>query len=90
MAAKTVIKLTPELGKRLKVEAALRGVTMNSLVSAWIDHHLCIQPPQGLPSAAEVIQMSLAGIPPRKDSPSLRPRPKPTRPRGTPTAKRKG
>ena len=66
--AKTVLKLPPELGKRLKVEAALRGTTMLELAYAWIDMHLSLQPKNG-PSMGEQLMPKLHAIPKRLTKP---------------------
>lgn len=44
----TVLKLNPELGKRLKLEATLRGVYMNQLAEEIIGAALSIQSPTTL------------------------------------------
>jgi hypothetical protein len=65
MTAKTIIKLEPELGRRLKIEAAMRGVSMSALVAAWVDSHLSIQPPAGKPNAGAVLLAAFKKVPPR-------------------------
>ena len=46
MTDHTVVKLDPELGRRLKVEAAIRGITMRQLVEALLEEHLSVRMPK--------------------------------------------
>jgi hypothetical protein len=62
---KTVIKLDPQLGTRLKIEAALRGIPMSALASAWIEAALAVQPPKGEQSREEIAASILDSIPRR-------------------------
>lgn len=62
---KTVIKLDPQLGVRLKIEAALRGIPMSALASAWIEAALAMQPEKGEASREETAAEILSSIPPR-------------------------
>lgn len=59
---KTILKLDPVLGKRLKVEAALRGVPMIQLASAWIEAHLSVQPPAGQPDFGQKMMAQITAI----------------------------
>lgn len=66
---KTIIKLDPALGRRLKVEAALRGVSMTALASAWIDANLSIKPPSGHKGHAEAMIEAFDKVPRRVKGP---------------------
>lgn len=56
----TVLKLPQELGTRLKIEAALRGVHMNRLACEFIEEALSVRPPtrqNGPPKATRAVAL---------------------------------
>ena len=51
MSELTVVKLSPEIGLRLKVEAAIRGITMRQLVEQLLEEHLSVKMPKAQPDS---------------------------------------